>query len=43
MILERRFHPLDVPFTEALRVVSRWGAGAKEFVAAMEGKGAPSR
>jgi uncharacterized membrane protein len=41
MILERkRVHPLDVPFTEALSVVSRWGAGAKELVAAMEGKGA---
>ena len=41
MILERRrVHPLDVPFTDALRVVSRWGAGSKELVAAMEGKGA---
>ena len=43
MVLERsRVHPLDVPFTEALRVVSRWGAGAKQLVAAMEGKGTPS-
>jgi uncharacterized membrane protein len=36
-ILERkRVHPLDVPFTQALKVVSRWGSGAKELVAAME-------
>ena len=36
-ILDRkRVHPLDVPFTEALKVVSRWGSGAKDLVAAME-------
>jgi uncharacterized membrane protein len=36
-ILDRkRVHPLDVPFTEALKTVSRWGSGAKELVAAME-------
>jgi uncharacterized membrane protein len=39
-ILERkRVHPLDVPFTQALKVVSRWGSGAKELVAAMERDG----
>ncbi len=39
-ILERkRVHPLDVPFTQALQVVSRWGSGAKELVAAMERQG----
>lgn len=43
MVLERRrVHPLDVPFTDALKVVSRWGAGAKELVAAMERGGATS-
>jgi hypothetical protein len=26
---------LDVPFTQAIQTVSRWGAGAKELVAAM--------
>ena len=31
-----RVHPLDVPFTQALQVVSRWGSGAKDLVAAME-------
>jgi uncharacterized membrane protein len=36
-ILERsRVHPLEVPFTDALKVVSRWGSGAKDLVAAME-------
>lgn len=36
-ILDRkRVHPLDVPFTEALKTVSRWGSGAKDLVAAME-------
>jgi uncharacterized membrane protein len=42
-ILERhRVHPLDVPFTDALKVVSRWGSGAKDLVAAMEGRGVVS-
>ena len=31
-----RVHPLDVPFTQAIQTVSRWGSGAKELVAAME-------
>ena len=31
-----RVHPLNVPFTEAIKSVSRWGAGAKYLVAAME-------
>jgi uncharacterized membrane protein len=31
-----RVHPLDIPFTEALKTVSRWGSGAKNLVAAME-------
>jgi hypothetical protein len=33
-------HPLDIPFTQALQSVSRWGSGSKELVAAMETKGA---
>jgi uncharacterized membrane protein len=37
-----RVHALDVPFTDALKTVSRWGSGAKDLVAAMErGKGLP--
>ena len=36
-ILEHaRVHPLDVPFTQAIKVISRWGQGSKELVAAME-------
>ena len=36
-VLERqRVHPVNVPFTDAIRVVSRWGSGAKTLVAAME-------
>jgi uncharacterized membrane protein len=41
-VLDRqRVHPVDVPFTEAIRVVSRWGSGAKDLVAAMEKGGKP--
>ncbi|MBS0578561.1 MAG: DUF502 domain-containing protein [Proteobacteria bacterium] len=31
-----RVHPVDVPFTHAIRAVSRWGSGCKDLVAAME-------
>jgi len=31
-----RVHPLDIPFTQALKSVSRWGSGSKELVAAMK-------
>ena len=31
----QRVHMLDVPFTQAVSVISRWGAGAHELVAAM--------
>lgn len=41
-ILDRqRVHPVDVPFTDAVKVVSRWGSGAKDLVAAMEKGGKP--
>lgn len=43
ILTRERVHPLDVPFTQALRVVSKWGSGAKELVAAMEGGGHSSR
>jgi len=36
-ILEpQRVHPLDVPFTQALQVVSKWGAGAKALAMGMK-------
>jgi uncharacterized membrane protein len=35
-ILSReRVHPLDVPFTQAISSISRWGSGSKGLVAAM--------
>ena len=30
-----RVHILDVPFTQAVRSISRWGSGSRELVAAM--------
>jgi len=36
VLARQRVHPVDVPFTDALRVISRWGSGAKDLVAAME-------
>jgi uncharacterized membrane protein len=39
-ILSReRVHPLDVPFTQAIQTVSRWGSGSKDLVAAMKTAG----
>ncbi len=36
-VLDRaRVHPVDVPFTEAIKVVTRWGLGAGALVQAME-------
>jgi uncharacterized membrane protein len=35
-ILSReRVHPVDIPFTQAIGVFSKWGTGAGEFVRAM--------
>ena len=33
-----RVHRVDVPFTTALKVFSKWGTGAGEFVRAMQRK-----
>ena len=30
-----RVHPIDVPFTQAIRCVSQWGSGSRALVAAM--------
>jgi uncharacterized membrane protein len=30
-----RVHTLDVPFTQAIRTISRWGSGSRDLVAAM--------
>jgi uncharacterized membrane protein len=37
ILTPNRVHRVNVPFTSAIRVVSRWGSGSKELVAAMEG------
>src|SRR6516164_5683626 len=36
ILTRERVHPLSVGFGQALQVVSRWGSGARELVAAME-------
>lgn len=36
ILTPERVHPLDVPFTQAIKAVSRWGAGSKDLVAAMK-------
>ncbi len=33
-----RVHPLDVPFTQAIKTISQWGSGSKDLLAAMEKK-----
>lgn len=42
-ILDRsRVHLLDVPFTQAIKSISRWGSGSKELIASMhKGAGTP--
>jgi len=30
-----RVHALNIPFTQAVKVISRWGSGSKDLVAAM--------
>lgn len=40
-IIERkRVHPIDVPFTQAIRSVTQWGAGSRTLVEAMKSQGA---
>lgn len=31
-----RVHPIDVPFTQAVKVITKWGSGARDLVLAME-------
>jgi uncharacterized membrane protein len=33
-----RVHPLNVPFSKAIKAVTRWGSGSKDLVAAMQGE-----
>jgi uncharacterized membrane protein len=36
VLTPERVHPLDVPFTQGVKPISRWGSGCKELVAAMK-------
>lgn len=38
ILTAERVHPLDVPFTQAIKTISRWGSGSKDLVVAMERK-----
>jgi len=38
-----RVHTLDIPFTQALKSISRWGSGSRELVAAMQKVTGPDR
>jgi uncharacterized membrane protein len=39
VLARERVHVVDVPFTQAIRAVSRWGSGSKVLVAAMKSEG----
>jgi len=43
VLARERVHPLDVPFTQALKPISRWGAGCKDLLAAMGTSGHDAR
>jgi uncharacterized membrane protein len=36
ILTPERVHPVDVPFTHAIKSLSRWGSGSKELLAAMK-------
>jgi uncharacterized membrane protein len=38
ILAPERVHPIDVPFTKAIKSLSRWGFGSKDLVAAMKDK-----
>ena len=38
ILTEERVHPLDVPFAQAIKTISRWGSGSKDLVVAMQKK-----
>ena len=37
-----RVHPVNVPFTQALKVITQWGSGSRKLVAAMQESRIPS-
>ncbi len=36
ILAQERVHLLDIPFTQAISTISRWGSGSKELVASMQ-------
>jgi uncharacterized membrane protein len=42
ILTPERVHPLKIPFTHAVKAVTRWGSGSKELVHAMEETPTPS-
>ncbi len=42
IIAKARVHPVDVPFTRAVSVISKWGGGSRELLAGMKRAEAPS-
>jgi uncharacterized membrane protein len=36
ILAANRVHPLNIPFTKAIRTVSNWGSGSKDMVSAMD-------
>lgn len=36
ILTAERVHPLNVPFAQAIKAISRWGSGSKDLVAAMQ-------
>jgi uncharacterized membrane protein len=42
IIRPERVYPLHVPFSEAVKVITRWGAGSKDLVAAVQKRPRPS-
>jgi uncharacterized membrane protein len=42
ILTAERVHPVNVPFTQALKVMTRWGSGSSELVAAMQESQIPS-
>ena len=42
VLRRERVHIIDIPFTQAIRSVSRWGSGSKDLVAAMR-RGVPGQ
>ena len=43
ILTPERVHPLDIPFTHAVKALSRWGSGSQELVLALRTENDMSR